>query len=59
MNQPQATVEVEDLVNALRQQLSAAHHELALAAARGYGLLRRVAELEAEVASLKAPAVNA
>jgi hypothetical protein len=47
------SVDVKDLLRAKTEQLTAANEEIAVASARGFGLLRRVAELEAEVKALK------
>ena len=46
-------IDVNDLIRAKDEQLSAANSAIAIASARGYGLLKKVAELEAEIAALK------
>ena len=47
----QVQIEANDMINALQQMLANANRELALAVARGEGLLRKVAELEKETPS--------
>lgn len=52
-------IDVNDLIRAMREQLSEANNQVALASARGYGLLRKIEELEGKLASLREPQQSA
>ena len=46
-------IDVNDLLRAQDEQIADANKAIALSAARGYGLLRKIAELEAKLKELE------
>lgn len=52
-------INVNDLIRAMREQLSDANNQVAIASARGYALMRKVEELEGKLAALQEPQQSA